>query len=361
MYFEMNVYHLVFSVLSFELIFMEKVECMEDNMISSLNTFHNNISTIDCSASIKLQNTLGLKFFSKKKKKRSSNDMQYKLKLKNDILKENQNNTITNYTFMWNKNYEEANVSIIVDSEAGPISLENFIGNSHHLKNLTTTSSPQYFSLYNSYEDVNDTYEEIRNKPKNDTFDIPSPNLKMVESFWNNINLLNKMWNNYIELNGTDKIKREANKNLTQVEEGRYIKGDPLKGYYDFVITEGSYKFWAAFQLATAVLIIYSTFAAIYYSKVNPLVGDYDYVDYLGGGRSFTDESDFVDASTENVSQTFESLLDASGRNSSKQVYHSLHNLLPKLKFSLEFILDAVDKLPIKDFKFDGLESSSVL
>ena len=35
----------------------------------------------------------------------------------------------------------------------------------------------------------------------------------------------------------------------TEVAEGRYLKGDPLKGYYDFVITEGSYKFWAVFQV----------------------------------------------------------------------------------------------------------------
>ena len=28
-----------------------------------------------------------------------------------------------------------------------------------------------------------------------------------------------------------------------------YIKGDPLNGYYDFVITEGSYKFWVVFQV----------------------------------------------------------------------------------------------------------------
>lgn len=33
------------------------------------------------------------------------------------------------------------------------------------------------------------------------------------------------------------------------VGEGRYIKGDPLSGYYDFIITEGSYKFWATFQV----------------------------------------------------------------------------------------------------------------
>lgn len=42
--------------------------------------------------------------------------------------------------------------------------------------------------------------------------------------------------------------KRESEPS-SDVGEGRYIKGDPLKGYYDFVITEGSYKFWAAFQV----------------------------------------------------------------------------------------------------------------
>lgn len=34
------------------------------------------------------------------------------------------------------------------------------------------------------------------------------------------------------------------------IAEGRaFIQGDPLKGYYDFIITEGSYKFWAIFQV----------------------------------------------------------------------------------------------------------------
>ncbi|XP_052864127.1 uncharacterized protein LOC128270751 [Anopheles cruzii] len=69
--------------------------------------------------------------------------------------------------------------------------------------------------------------------------------------------------------------------------EGRYIKGDPLKGYYDVVISEYSYKFWAVFQVVTAAVVIYSTFTAIYYSKVAPLTSDYDYVDYLNGDRSF--------------------------------------------------------------------------
>lgn len=36
--------------------------------------------------------------------------------------------------------------------------------------------------------------------------------------------------------------------------------------------------------------MIYSTFAAIYYSKVNPVVGDYDYTAYLGGARSMADD-----------------------------------------------------------------------
>lgn len=43
----------------------------------------------------------------------------------------------------------------------------------------------------------------------------------------------------------------EEGSNTTEraVEEGRYIKGDPLNGYYDFIITEGSYKFWVVFQV----------------------------------------------------------------------------------------------------------------
>ncbi|XP_053663276.1 uncharacterized protein LOC128712408 [Anopheles marshallii] len=76
-----------------------------------------------------------------------------------------------------------------------------------------------------------------------------------------------------------------GNENATV--EGRYIKGDPLNGYYDFVISEGSYKFWAVFQLVTAAVVIYSTLTAIYYSKVAPLTSDYDYIDYLNGGRAF--------------------------------------------------------------------------
>ncbi|XP_072758247.1 uncharacterized protein [Anoplolepis gracilipes] len=55
-------------------------------------------------------------------------------------------------------------------------------------------------------------------------------------------------------------------------------KVDYWAGYYDFLINEGSYKFWAVFQLATAALLIYSGFAALYYAKVNPPTTD-DYFD----------------------------------------------------------------------------------
>ncbi|XP_014208049.1 uncharacterized protein LOC106639116 [Copidosoma floridanum] len=51
-------------------------------------------------------------------------------------------------------------------------------------------------------------------------------------------------------------------------------KVDYWGGYYDFLINEGSYKFWAVFQLATAALLIYSGFAALYYAKVNPMISD---------------------------------------------------------------------------------------
>ncbi|XP_053960006.1 uncharacterized protein LOC128864396 [Anastrepha ludens] len=122
----------------------------------------------------------------------------------------------------------------------------------------------------------------------------------------------------------------------TDVGEGRYIKGDPLKGYYDFVITEGSYKFWAVFQTGTALLIIYSTFAAIYYSKVNPLVSDYDYTDYLGGARSLSGgDDDFIDDDNES---------DSDGKQRRRSW---LDGMLPRAGRTMKYILDALDKLPV--------------
>ncbi|KAH8282772.1 hypothetical protein KR054_009653 [Drosophila jambulina] len=121
----------------------------------------------------------------------------------------------------------------------------------------------------------------------------------------------------------------------TDVGEGRYIKGDPLKGYYDFVITEGSYKFWAVFQVGTALLIIYSTFAAIYYSKVNPLTSDYDYTDYLGGVRSLSGgDADFVDDGDATTSPPVSTA-------------SRIMEWIPRTAHSVKFILDAIDKMPL--------------
>lgn len=46
---------------------------------------------------------------------------------------------------------------------------------------------------------------------------------------------------------------------LIDIAEARYIQGDPLKGYYDFVITEGSYKFWAVFQVISIYAFLHHT------------------------------------------------------------------------------------------------------
>ncbi|KAM8717124.1 hypothetical protein ACLKA7_003917 [Drosophila subpalustris] len=133
---------------------------------------------------------------------------------------------------------------------------------------------------------------------------------------------------------GLRQRRDETESASTDVGEGRYIKGDPLKGYYDFVITEGSYKFWAAFQVGTAILIIYSTFAAIYYSKVNPLTSDYDYQDYLGAGRSLSGgDDDFVD--------------DSDAPSTSTSATSRIMDWIPRTAHSLKFIMDAIDKIPL--------------
>lgn len=72
--------------------------------------------------------------------------------------------------------------------------------------------------------------------------------------------------------------------------------------------------------------MIYSTLAAIYYSKVNPVVGDYDYYSYLGG-RSMADDP--------------EPLLSSSSlsRLANSQWFESASH-------SFQFVLDAIEKLP---------------
>ncbi|CAF4794258.1 unnamed protein product [Pieris macdunnoughi] len=65
------------------------------------------------------------------------------------------------------------------------------------------------------------------------------------------------------------------------MKQGRYT--DPWAGYYDWIINEGSFKFWSVFQLFTAALLLYACFSAIYYAKFNPILPDYslEYDDYF--------------------------------------------------------------------------------
>lgn len=79
-------------------------------------------------------------------------------------------------------------------------------------------------------------------------------------------------------------------------------------------------------QLFTAGLMIYSTFAAIYYSKVNPIVGDYDYTSYLGG-RSMADDPEPLPSSS------------PMGNLANSHWFQSAAH-------SFQFVLDAIEKLP---------------
>lgn len=95
-------------------------------------------------------------------------------------------------------------------------------------------------------------------------------------------------------------------------------------------------------KLFTAALIIYSTFAAIYYSKVNPIVSDYEYQDYLGG-RSFSGGNSVIDDNQDSVDPGDDNpILD-------KQVSKSSWLAGPwmsRTQHALQFILDAIEKPP---------------
>ncbi|CAH2008578.1 unnamed protein product [Acanthoscelides obtectus] len=91
--------------------------------------------------------------------------------------------------------------------------------------------------------------------------------------------------------------------------EKKAVAEDPWASYYDFIINEGSFKFWAVFQLITAVLLIYSAFAAAYYAKFNVITTDYDYYDdYLGRSNNEPATSSLWSGLS---STTFQRILDA--------------------------------------------------
>lgn len=77
--------------------------------------------------------------------------------------------------------------------------------------------------------------------------------------------------------------------------------------------------------------MIYSTFAAIYYSKVNPVVGDYDYTSYLGGARSMADDPEPLPS-----------------QSTAATPWSELANsyIFQTAAHGFQFVLDAIEKVP---------------
>jgi hypothetical protein len=101
---------------------------------------------------------------------------------------------------------------------------------------------------------------------------------------------------------------------------------DTVTSYYDFLINEGSYKFWAAFQIVTAILLIYSAFAAIYYAKYT--FSMMDYPDYLDEGFFFkrSGEAYVTTTTAKPASYSFLGL--------SSQTFQRIMNALSSKKYS---------------------------
>jgi len=216
-------------------------------------------------------------------------------------------------------------------SKLSEIVMNNFVATTPKIDVSHTKAPSRYEQGLEDYEEAVARVEHMKEEQRS------SSNMDQIASIFNTLNTAwRKTSDNFKEPRKVDVVEQEKMSQTdetslsTEVKdqsEGRYIKGDPLKGYYDFLITEGSYKFWAAFQLFTAGLMIYSTFAAIYYSKVNPIVSDYDYVTYLGGSRSLADDPE----PSENRSN-LASLLNS--------------HWLQTAAHGFEFVLDAIDRLP---------------
>lgn len=51
-----------------------------------------------------------------------------------------------------------------------------------------------------------------------------------------------------------------------EMEEQKAVKQDPWAGYYDFLINEGSFKFWAVFQVRDAALMAKRTVCKFWFS-----------------------------------------------------------------------------------------------
>lgn len=137
--------------------------------------------------------------------------------------------------------------------------MEHFLGEFINEKLLWINLWGMYFTLQNE----NDIYQHFHLVPKYFQiflcFYVYLPNNFII--LYNILLQLYKLFSQlymhdikflflwYFLLLLTDKDVNNNNSTDLAAVEGRYIKGDPLNGYYDFIITEGSYKFWVVFQV----------------------------------------------------------------------------------------------------------------
>ena len=102
-------------------------------------------------------------------------------------------------------------------------------------------------------------------------------------------------------------------KKYTETE--RHFLSTGFSGYYDFIVNEYSYKFWAVYMLFASGLLIYSAIAAIYYAKFNTSAVDYELYDEArasGGGSMMTPGANPLGLVGSLVSvRTFQTIMDA--------------------------------------------------
>lgn len=107
-------------------------------------------------------------------------------------------------------------------------------------------------------------------------------------------------------------------------------------------------SFSLSFKLGTAALLIYSTLAAIYYSKVNPLTSDYEYTDYLS--RSFhgasLDTADVDDEDDDDSTETTTKKITFADSGRSFLTSLADNKWFRTASYGYQFALDAIDKVP---------------
>ncbi|KAG8233318.1 hypothetical protein J437_LFUL012490 [Ladona fulva] len=80
--------------------------------------------------------------------------------------------------------------------------------------------------------------------------------------------------------------------------------------YYDWLLTEYSFKFWNYFMLIAMALLAYAAVASTYYSKINAIFPspEYEYDYFLGRKKRFASESSSGLLSLNTMMRIFEAI-----------------------------------------------------